>query len=885
VATLDSTLLNDFEECLRVIDDAKSSINDIGSFLSYDFLSPFLDGAEAVVTRYLATMQARFATHIEQRGGGISQILLKRYPLSETGREIRVYVPLRNSGPGLATDIRISATAMGENVRISENPIMLGNVAPGDFAAVLDAKIVEPVGEFDGALSVEWGEIGSGVRKDEVFEFKVLAQTSAVDWSSLEYWSPYNIGGPAEGSEFIGRSEKIKLITNNILRSPMESFYITGQKRVGKTSLIKAAAEAVCSRAPDIHYTYILWGTIAHVDPATSLRLLGENIEEFIREAIHPGSVIEPGKYDGSLSNLVRLSNAALKTNPTEKFLIIIDEFDEIHQELYLQGNLAETFFANLRAISRCRNICLALVGGENMPYVMERQGQKLNNFARINLTYYSRQAAELEDFQLLVRKPSEGILSWHEEAVSEVFNNSAGNPYFAKIICGQAARNAVSERDGDVTAGEVKRAIEAQVSSLGANFFAHLWQDGIPKPLMERETDVSRRMRVLVALARCLRRRIEPTAANIAENRASNALPEGQVTPVLHDFVRREVLYLNEQTGTYELVLPIFRLWLLDVGVSQLVSDKMSEELAQSALIDENAAIVRSEEVVSLAKKWPTYRGKHIGTDEIRAWLQQVPSARDQRILFKILEKTKVYSEPRIRELLRAAHSLLRASLPEFVQKTRNQHRRDVLLTYVDGPGKSGATCASLYAEENGINQDCVIVPEGFEIRFYEHKQKAGNIAALVIVDDIAGTGGTLSEKVVTFLNMHGRLLSGVKIRIITLVSTPEAQAKVLRSLERFEELDLDFRCCEILGREAIAFPDDDQWSWSSRDEFERARALCIDLGSRIYKQSPLGFGGMGLLVVFPATVPNNTLPILHSCSRANSGESWIPLFLRPIK
>ena len=270
----------------------------------------------------------------------------------------------------------------------------------------------------------------------------------------------------------------------------------------------------------------------------------------------------------------------------------------------------------------------------------MERQGQKLNNFARINLTYYSRQAAELEDFQLLVRQPSEGILSWHEEAVSEVFNASAGNPYFAKIICAQTARNAVSERDGDVSANEVQRAIEAQISTLGTNFFAHLWQDGIPKALLEREADVLRRMRVLVALARCIRKGVLPTGANISENRASSALLEGDVTPVLHDFVRHEVLY--EQNGAYEFVLPIFRLWLLDVGVSQLVSDKMSEELAETTLAGEDAAIVRSEEVVALAKRWPTYRGRHIGTDEIRAWLQQVPNPRDQRILFKLLERTK---------------------------------------------------------------------------------------------------------------------------------------------------------------------------------------------------------------------------------------------------
>ena len=50
----------------------------------------------------------------------------------------------------------------------------------------------------------------------------------------------------------------------------------------------------------------------------------------------------------------------------------------------------------------------------------------------------------------------------------------------------------------------------------------------------------------------------------------------------------------------------------------------------------------------------------------------------------------------------------------------------------------------------------------------------------------------------------------------------------------------------------------------------------------SRIYQHHPLGYGGLGLLVVFPTTVPNNSLPILHSHSRTSSQHRWEPLFPR---
>jgi hypothetical protein len=477
-----------------------------------------------------------------------------------------------------------------------------------------------------------------------------------------------------------------------------------------------------------------------------SLRQLGDSIEAFIVRYLPQDLSPTKSDYQGSLAGLVRLSEFAFQTLPKRKFVIVIDEFDEIHQELFLQGNLAETFFGNLRALSRCKNICIVLVGGENMPFIMDRQGQKLNNFSRINLNYFSRES-EWGDFQLLIRTPTEGLLNWHEDAISQVFNVTNGNPYFAKIVCAGVFRSAVSERDADITAREVKRATDTEVSVLGANSFAHLWQDGVPKAANEREPDILRRMRVLVALARCLRHGLSPTASDIAAYKTSRSLSEAQITHVLNDFVRRDVL--REDNKEYQFGLPIFRLWLVDVGVSQLIADSLNEELANATLAQENAALVRSEEIVALSRNWPTYRGKHIGTDEIRTWYQQVESLQDQRILFELLKRTRVFSEAHVRERLKSAHALVRPSLPDFVKRTRSERRTDLLLTYVDGEGKSGASYASLYAEENGIAADCVIAQGDFRRRFSDHTKQRGRVAAVIIMDDIAATGTSLSERV----------------------------------------------------------------------------------------------------------------------------------------
>ena len=183
----------------------------------------------------------------------------------------------------MATGVHVTALLEGEDVVLGSETIILGNVLPGEFSVVLDVMVITPNSGFAGMLNVRWGEIGNPNTKEGVFEFQVWAQSSKIDWGALEYGTPYSID-VAEGDQFIGRDEKVRSLAAKLLRRPMESFYITGQKRVGKTSLALAAAEfAKANAARDaLDYKYILWGSVAHSDAGILLRRLGEKIHAFI---------------------------------------------------------------------------------------------------------------------------------------------------------------------------------------------------------------------------------------------------------------------------------------------------------------------------------------------------------------------------------------------------------------------------------------------------------------------------------------------------------------------------------------------------------------------------------------------------------------------------
>ena len=150
----------DIEDCNRFLSSAETELDATRSFLTQDFLAPFVETFQTVLKRFVELLRGRFSAEISW-GGGPRRELQKRYPLHELERKIRIVVPLRNAGPGMATDVRIVVESTNEDVAFSSEPIMLGNVLPGDFSVTLDAMVIEECSEFNEFLSVEWGEIGS----------------------------------------------------------------------------------------------------------------------------------------------------------------------------------------------------------------------------------------------------------------------------------------------------------------------------------------------------------------------------------------------------------------------------------------------------------------------------------------------------------------------------------------------------------------------------------------------------------------------------------------------------------------------------------------------------------------------------------------------------
>ena len=880
VDCLDSSFMTRFENLKSTLSEFEALCLNSPSFLTVQYLNIYIDRLKTGLKQIEANSSDRCKCDLTPRRAS-PYFAEKRYPLHQVDKYLTICIPMINSGPGVAIAAVVELDCgASESFYLDTNAIQIGDIPPGEFAISFKGLVNNEATSVKMVVQITWQEL-FGVTKTTIFNLVLLSQNSSIDWHKLDQTDPYSLE-VAENTTFVGRAAKVQAIANRLLKSQMTSSYITGQKRVGKTSLAKAVLRHLSNidRPEKYESLYLEYGEFCGVDAAGTFRTLGEAIYTWLIDFMHLEQPISKPNFDDSLAPLNGLARRLEAQSPNMRFIIVLDEFDEIPPELYRYGPLAEAFFANLRTLASRKNLAFLLVGGEQMPFIIGAQGDQLNKFVREPLDYFSR-SNEWTDYLELVTGPAKNTLNWEEPAVSTLFNLTNGHPYFTNHLCAKLFTNAVNERDTEIIAGDVKHALQTLVSELDVNSFAHFWKDGIDAVREQAILVELKRLRVLVALGRALRAG-ERNISSLRKHIKGLRLKEHEIRPVVDDFCRRDIM--KENGDELILTLKLFERWLEDVGITKLISSTLSDELENELEEAEDLAFVKSLELEQVTKTWALYRGQCVTSENLRAWISQVKDFHEQRLLFKLSQHLKFVSIPQISELLKYAHIRVnRKILTTPIRETKIEKRRDLFLTYLDGPGKSGNQYARLYAKENGILLDCVQEPYKLN-RFLEDKDgSTERPSAIVLIDDIIGSGRTLSEGLTHFIAKYKNLFQEheIPLLVIVLYSTQEGEEVVTKILNTYKDINATLDVCEYLGNEVYAFPSEGVGFWKDATERNIAKALCTKLGSGLYKD-PLGYASQGLLLTFPDTCPNNTLPIFH---RAKSGEkNWNPLFARPV-
>lgn len=827
--------------------------------------------ARGAIARHLKAHTASFNCQLQL----LSDRLEKRFPLkADTGR-LRVSIAAQNTGPGRAYDVRALLLSQQEGVDVEPAELQLGTVDPGRFVIPVSLTLTKTHPEVRIELVLSWRIAGSSDPTELDLSVTALAQSDDVEWSKLEFTQPYSLD-IAKGQGFVGRKESLNRILARMRTPSMQPCYITGQKRVGKTSLAHAVAEALNSDPTNRYLVVSLeTGEFAHPNGVDTLRALGDEIEARVVSHLPDKHLWSKADFDGSLAPLARLFLTVEQHNPRLRIVIILDEFDDINYDLYRHGPLADTFFQNIRTLSSKPNVSFILVGGERMPFLMSAQGEKLNRFERESLDTFD-QSKDWVEYEHLIQNPADEAIRWHDSAARRIYAETSGHPYFTKLLCAAVFNRCVRLRDSEVIEEDVERALAELVQTLDVNAFAHYWKDGVQGDADLVEITSLKRCRVLAAYARTRRAKKPTLAQNIAEHLYSRQVSYAEMESFLREFCRRRIM--EERDGEYRLVVSVFERWIVERGVNDLIADQLGDELEEVRRRQEDQAYVRSIEIQDAISSWPTFRGRTITSEDVRSWLCQVPGNIQQRRLFKILQNTRFVTEKETREKFHSMHASVLRDLPAFIRRKKADRRQDILVTYLAGAGKSGAKYASLYAEENIISPSCVVDIGQLATLLSRETEGSEGVRAVLIIDDVAASGNTLALELRTFFAKHMSLLSsrGVLVFVVVVIATQEGESTIRGAMQEIGYERCDVRVCEFLDSRHICFPLDLGF-WDSPEEKSEVRALCLEIGHKIRPKEPLGYHGQALLLVFPHNCPNNSLPILYAPS-----DSWRPLFPR---
>ena len=801
----------------------------------------------------------------------------RKYPLHEQNRGIKLKFRVANTGPGYAFDIQIKCDEMDGLTPC--DPENLGNLAPKDASELVLDTTVETVKEKQPIVigTLSWWNFDRSEEQTREFIFELKPQLANLNWDNLKEQQPYSLEPINEAKDLVGRTRLMEQLGARLRADKIGSSIIYGQKRVGKTSIaevLKATFETI----PNYTVVSVPIISLDTTTPESLVADLGTTIVNEVKAASTLFTHLEEPRFGSALAPLRNFFRDARKITPNHRFIIILDEFDEIPTDMVQGGEIGQTFFNNIRAISSMGFVGFVLVGGENMQIVTGLTQQQLNKMSPFQVDYFDKRQYR-SDFQDLVQKPTEETIEFNDAAINALYEMTEGHPYYTKVICGEIYSKVCEDRNAFVSEDNVEQAVQLTIESLDLNAVSHLWIDGINRRYDRAQSDdiQTQRRRFLIAFAQ-IRRRQESISKN--DLCSSSLLRNVDVDRVMENYINRG--FLIEEADRYRWKPRIFERWLIEHGFSMLTGEFLNESEIMRMKEEEEKAYVSDSEIVELCDEWGSYRGAPITPPHVRAWLEQFEYKTEQKQMFALLRHVNFFSQYRIREKIRELHEEVQRIIAgtKVSRPWDKRHARpDILLSSLDSsPGKSGSSFARVYAKENNIYVNNVASCDEIRKVIDENSQ----IRAIVFVDDIIASGGTTGRHLKWLNEELGELIRHQKLMVF-IASVCGIRVGIEKIKDALEDLSLSAQVKVVVGEyldESDQCFNNQSGAFSSLEDQHKAKRIAEEYGKKLEKGHPLGYDNGQLLVVFSDNCPNNTLPILWK--KSTGKVNWRPLFKR---
>lgn len=842
--------------------DASDEIRLSGSVLLQEACLPLLSKIRFDTSERMAQLNAA--------GGPVVsvELLTDRLPLlCDVGTQAELVFRVQNEGTMVARDVRLSLEGCPE-LHATVDGVSVGDVPAGaERTCIIQAATVQVVRETTILVQAVWTDDYD--REFETVErFHAEAQRES-RWLSGDR-NPFQLSSIEDPERLIGRTEYIETFLN-AARSGA-SMYVTGLKRVGKTSLVRVALKLL-EREGAIA-VYLPLGRALGPSPraADLVEAMLEKLHETACDAF-PALEIPPLERTNEPAAFPRAADRWLgklrRVLPTgSRAMIALDDFDELPVGLR-SGDEGDALFLFLRSLVDEEWLSLTFIGSEVLPTLLSQQSQRLNQVDPVQVENFGSR----EETGDLLRKPSIDRIDWTEESIDAVHAMTSGNPYYATIL-GARIWSRLRERGRTLAqASDAETAAETVASTENPSHFMHLWSDD-PEGLDAASARAIRSSAVLRSVARC------STTSGAMVDRGEVVYVAQQWIPAAttellqescSSLVRRGILD-EVESGKVRLRIPVVGRWLVGSGGRHL-----DEVYRESSLARPASRVVTAADYVQLARN-VSYQGRTLSALDLQGWVEQLPDQSHRYLAFQLLRRVCTegfYSQERVQAEVvpRLTEALRKGPLVGRESRTSNNYLTNVLVLE-HGPTGGSATgiirqlLASLRITKSSVTSLAQV------------RERVGSErpALILVLDEFSGSGsqiGRVVDSLVQELDKYSASWRDVTAIGVGLgvVAGPEPEA------------ELKSRPCDVavgkrLGLEVRAFEHGAR-IFESESDREAARDLFAAIGRGLGASQPLGFAEQGLLVTFESNCPNNSLPALWKNGQYG-GRPWLPIFER---
>ena len=310
---------------------------------------------------------------------GLSTKLFKM-DLGKVDTEMNFTCRLINSGDGRASNIRLSSAKSGGNALVTlanpRPPFEVGSHSEQTVTFTLVMKETVPAIE----IPIKWEStsVTGFTHQDE--EIIIIEQQQVQpDWEVLMEHPPYSINPVRNPGDLFGRDAILGQLV--LHASAGTSTFLWGQKRVGKTSVLQVVAR-VLSEKERFVCVYFRMGEIGAFHEGQ----IAYRIAQRLIESRDLKEIIAPSEEDfgAGMARLVPFMETVVRVHTDLKFVVIIDEFDDLDPAFYT-GERGRQFVKALRSLSEI-GLTFFFVGSERMDTIYTQHSGDLNKWVNVHL-------------------------------------------------------------------------------------------------------------------------------------------------------------------------------------------------------------------------------------------------------------------------------------------------------------------------------------------------------------------------------------------------------------------------------------------------------------------------------------------------------------------